>query len=708
MRFVYCNAPTGILCFQQKRNVCQTSRFYLTVTPLVASEVASMQRRESGGVFRSAGTSSILPSPRGLDDGDTDANPKLRAMKTELEARQTTIQGLNRNLKNMSAITAQTRQELTAMAAERDAAKAEVGVLRLQLQRASEQLNLARAPPPPTPPDPSGAAAALAQERALAQALASVQQAQAQAKRAKEDAVAVRCEMDMMAVHSRRVAAENKALLKQLATSGQDAHQLQLLEAAHEQVKSAHGAQGRLLQDVQRELEAAKHGWAKAKGSLKANASGLTDRLRSVAEQVSAEQGKAKDLEGQLLDWQERAQKAQLAEQVQRRRADEAEGGRAETLGELERAVAEEAQAAEAALAAEEALSLELEEQRLRADGLETDLMHAGLKREADLEGARRAQRRAEEALANLSGSADATVEALARARAGHDDALKILIDEADAFKLSLQAAQAQLVEEQALSKALQLQLQLAAEGAGSEGSEGAEGAAAAAAAVAAAAAAAAAAATAAAAKVKAEEEEEQREQTAATAAKALQQATERAGAAEAAEAAMRARLGEEQVAAAAAEAAAAAAAAAATAPVEQLKQLQEQLVVAEREALLLAQARGRIRDTEAELQRTVQQLVVTEEASESHFTCMVCLQLFTAPTTCAPCGHTFCSECVAATAESAKDGKPFCRECGEGKPCDYFLENELIDQLAGKFNFRMQALHALKQATQAVHDSAG
>ena len=46
-----------------------------------------MQRRESGGVFRSAGTSSILPSPRGLDDGDTDANPKLRAMKTELEAR---------------------------------------------------------------------------------------------------------------------------------------------------------------------------------------------------------------------------------------------------------------------------------------------------------------------------------------------------------------------------------------------------------------------------------------------------------------------------------------------------------------------------------------------------------------------------------------------------------------------------------------------
>jgi hypothetical protein len=315
--------------------------------------------------------------------------------------------------------------------------------------------------------------------------------------------------------------------------------------------------------------------------------------------------------------------------------------------------------------------------------------------READLEGARRAQRRAEEALANLSGSADATVEALARARAGHDDALKILIDEADAFKLSLQAAQAQLVEEQALSKALQLQLQLAAEGAGSEGSEGTEGAAAAAA-------------TAAAAKVKAEEEEEQREQTAATAAKALQQATERAGAAEAAEAAMRARLGEEQAAAAAAEAAAAAAAAAATAPVEQLKQLQEQLVVAEREALLLAQARGRIRDTEAELQRTVQQLVVTEEASESHFTCMVCLQLFTAPTTCAPCGHTFCSECVAATAESAKDGKPFCRECGEGKPCDYFLENELIDQLAGKFNFRMQALHALKQATQAVHDSAG
>jgi hypothetical protein len=51
----------------------------------------------------------------------------------------------------------------------------------------------------------------------------------------------------------------------------------------------------------------------------------------------------------------------------------------------------------------------------------------------------------------------------------------------------------------------------------------------------------------------------------------------------------------------------------------------------------------ARLQKREKELQATVAKLVVSEEATETSFTCFSCVQVFTKPVTCIPCGHSYC-----------------------------------------------------------------
>jgi chromosome segregation ATPase len=73
---------------------------------------------------------------------------------------------------------------------------------------------------------------------------------------------------------------------------------------------------------------------------------------------------------------------------------------------------------------------------------------------------------------------------------------------------------------------------------------------------------------------------------------------------------------------------------------------------VAELEALmdnprLSAADVSKLAKREAELQACVAKLVVNEEASEASFTCFACMNVFTKPVTCIPCGHSFCTKSV-------------------------------------------------------------
>lgn len=54
------------------------------------------------------------------------------------------------------------------------------------------------------------------------------------------------------------------------------------------------------------------------------------------------------------------------------------------------------------------------------------------------------------------------------------------------------------------------------------------------------------------------------------------------------------------------------------------------------------------LRRTQESLEKTVSSLVETETSSESSFTCLQCMRLFVEPMTLAPCGHTYCSSCLA------------------------------------------------------------
>eukprot|EP00949_MAST-11_sp_MAST-11-sp1_P001452 g1452.t1 len=120
------------------------------------------------------------------------------------------------------------------------------------------------------------------------------------------------------------------------------------------------------------------------------------------------------------------------------------------------------------------------------------------------------------------------------------------------------------------------------------------------------------------------------------------------------------------------------------------------------------------LKATEKELSAVVHKLVAAEEASESAFTCLSCMQLFEDPVTCIPCGHTFCRKCASncglnGDAKSSSKGK--CIECvrdrsRESKDVDYFIENQLLENLAARYVFRKQALSSIKKMISLRRDS--
>jgi hypothetical protein len=54
-----------------------------------------------------------------------------------------------------------------------------------------------------------------------------------------------------------------------------------------------------------------------------------------------------------------------------------------------------------------------------------------------------------------------------------------------------------------------------------------------------------------------------------------------------------------------------------------------------------------KLRMQQKELHVTVAKLIISEEASEAAFTCISCLNVYTKPVTCIPCGHSYCLACI-------------------------------------------------------------
>ena len=110
-------------------------------------------------------------------------------------------------------------------------------------------------------------------------------------------------------------------------------------------------------------------------------------------------------------------------------------------------------------------------------------------------------------------------------------------------------------------------------------------------------------------------------------------------------------------------------------------------------------------------LQRRVP--ILFQEASETAFTCMECMEIMKKPVTCIPCGHSYCEGCLRGGAVSYElrggegksgeknSGGECCPECK--KKVEYYIENQLLENLCARYVFRKQAISSLKNMCEGM-----
>ncbi|KAG3105017.1 hypothetical protein PI124_g13887 [Phytophthora idaei] len=104
------------------------------------------------------------------------------------------------------------------------------------------------------------------------------------------------------------------------------------------------------------------------------------------------------------------------------------------------------------------------------------------------------------------------------------------------------------------------------------------------------------------------------------------------------------------------------------------------------------------LRKTQDSLEQTVNSLLEAENASESTFTCLQCMQLFTQPMTLAPCGHTYCAACLTKCGSVEVPSSIACKMCESGikRETECIFPNYALADLTARFIFRQQSLASL------------
>ncbi|KAF1781228.1 Spindle assembly abnormal protein 6 [Phytophthora cactorum] len=104
------------------------------------------------------------------------------------------------------------------------------------------------------------------------------------------------------------------------------------------------------------------------------------------------------------------------------------------------------------------------------------------------------------------------------------------------------------------------------------------------------------------------------------------------------------------------------------------------------------------LRKTQDSLEQTVNSLLEAENASESTFTCLQCMQLFTQPMTLAPCGHTYCAACLTKCGSVEVPSSIACKMCESGikRETECIFPNYALADLTARFIFRQQSLALL------------
>ncbi|ETO75699.1 hypothetical protein F444_08753 [Phytophthora nicotianae P1976] len=114
------------------------------------------------------------------------------------------------------------------------------------------------------------------------------------------------------------------------------------------------------------------------------------------------------------------------------------------------------------------------------------------------------------------------------------------------------------------------------------------------------------------------------------------------------------------------------------------------------------------LRNTQDSLEKTVNSLLEAENASESTFTCLQCMQLFTQPMTLAPCGHTYCAACLTKCGSIDVPSSIVCKMCESGikKEMECIFPNYALADLTARFIFRQQSLASLTTMCLSLRNS--
>ncbi|EGZ25372.1 hypothetical protein PHYSODRAFT_326395 [Phytophthora sojae] len=126
------------------------------------------------------------------------------------------------------------------------------------------------------------------------------------------------------------------------------------------------------------------------------------------------------------------------------------------------------------------------------------------------------------------------------------------------------------------------------------------------------------------------------------------------------------------------------------------------------RQRVLSREAIYLLRKTQDSLEQTVNSLLEAEHASESTFTCLQCMQLFTQPMTLAPCGHTYCAACLAKCGNVDIPSSITCKMCESGvkKETECIFPNYALADLTARFTFRQQSLASLTTMCLSLRNS--
>lgn len=100
------------------------------------------------------------------------------------------------------------------------------------------------------------------------------------------------------------------------------------------------------------------------------------------------------------------------------------------------------------------------------------------------------------------------------------------------------------------------------------------------------------------------------------------------------------------------------------------------------------------------ELKTTITQLLHVEESLESNCTCLLCLEVLRQPTTCVPCGHTYCAACLA-------QHQHLCVECGD-RPPDAVVSVGAFAGVCSKYEYKLSALRAMHNAVVTQKGAGG